>query len=111
VTDLRIVEYEEDGRWTVEVHGDIDIRSAPDLCRILTAHRGARVVVDLTGVAFCDSCGLRAIMGEARESQIEGGSMSVIAPPSSAVRRLLEICGLLETLGVHPDRAGALAAA
>ena len=54
---------------------------------------------------------MRAIMGEARESHIQGGCLSVIAPPSSAVRRLLEICGLLEALGVHADRAGALAAA
>ncbi|MEA2292765.1 MAG: anti-sigma factor antagonist [Solirubrobacteraceae bacterium] len=111
MTDLRIDEQEHGGAWSVTVHGDLDLSSAPDLCRRLTAHRGARVVVDLTDVGFCDSCGMRAIMGEAREARIAGGLLVVVSPAGSAVRRLLELCGLLETLGVHGDRDHALAAA
>jgi anti-sigma B factor antagonist len=111
MTELRIDEEDREGAWAVAVHGDVDLRTAPDLCRCLTAHRGARVIVDLTDVGFCDSCGLRAILGEAREAQISGGSLTVVAPPGSAVRRLLELCGLTETLAVHGDRERALAAA
>ena len=65
----------------------------------------------MSRVAFCDSCGLRALTGEARETQIAGGSIAVVAPDGSPVRRLLELCGLTELLAVHEDRGRALAAA
>jgi|SRR4051794_856411 anti-sigma B factor antagonist len=109
--DLRIEEEHSAGTWTVAVEGDVDLKSAPQLCSCLTAHRGQRVIVDLSGVGFCDSCGLRALTGEARETHIAGGNIAVVAPEGSAVRRLLELCGLTELLAVHADRGRALAAA
>ena len=100
MTDLRIDEAQHGSTWTVTVHGDVDLRTAPDLCRSLTAHRGTRLVVDLTDVAFCDSTGMRALLGEARETRFEGGELSIVAPAGSPVRRLIELCGLEETLAV-----------
>jgi anti-sigma B factor antagonist len=68
-------------------------------------------VVDLSDVDFCDSSGLRALLGEAREAQISGGALAIVAPAGTAVRRLLELCGLTEVLVVWEDRRRALAAA
>jgi anti-sigma B factor antagonist len=50
----------------LEVFGELDLATAPKLCSLLDAARIQRVrrlVVDLTGVDFCDSTGLRALMG------------------------------------------------
>src|SRR3954462_10308823 len=109
--ELHVTEECRHGTWTMVVSGDLDPHSAPALCSHLTAHRGARLVVDLSGLAFCDSTGLRALQCEARETYIAGGSMELVAPPKTALRRLLEVTGLLEVLGVHVDLGRALAAA
>jgi len=105
-----MTETDFDGTCTLAVHGELDLRTAPDLCARLQAHRGDRVLVDLTHLDFCDSCGLRALIGEARESRIAGGRMSVVAATEGPVRRLLEVTGLTEALGVHGDVEQALAA-
>jgi anti-anti-sigma factor len=107
VTEERV----EGGAWMIVVEGDLDLSTAPDLCACLTAHRGSRVVADLSLVRFCDSCGLRAIVGEARETGYVGGRLTVVAPEGGAVRRLLELTGLTELLEVRGDRRHALASA
>jgi anti-sigma B factor antagonist len=109
--ELLLTEENLDGAWAVAVAGDLDLHTAPDLCRRLTARRGQRVVVDLSKLGFCDSCGLRALMGEAREAQFAGGRVSFVAPTEGSVLRLLELTGLVETLRFHADRARAVAAA
>jgi anti-sigma B factor antagonist len=107
---LLMNEDDVDGTWTLGVHGELDLNTAPDLCARLETHRGEHVLVDLTDLEFCDSCGLRALIGEAREARFAGGRLSVVAPTEGPVRRLLEMTGLTEALGVHGDVAQALAA-
>src|SRR3954452_5093440 len=109
MADLLITEEDVDGTCAVTVRGDLDLRSAPDLCARLEAHRGARLLLDLSQLEFCDSCGLRALICEARETGIAGGRLTVVAPESGPVRRLLQMTGLEEALGVHTDVAHALA--
>jgi anti-sigma B factor antagonist len=107
-SNLLVMEEESAETWTISVHGDLDIRSAPELCSHLGAHRGCRLVVDLDGVGFCDSTGLRALLGEARETEFAGGSLRIVAAPRSAVRRLLEMTGLTDMLRVHANRQAAI---
>src|SRR4051794_27253160 len=106
-TGLMLTEEQESDVATVAVHGDLDLRTAPELCACLGAHRGEPMLIDLTSIGFCDSSGLRAIMGEARESAIQGGELHVVAPSGTPVRRLLELTGLTEAIAVHEDRADA----
>ena len=92
----------------VSVRGDLDIKTAPDLCARLLRHRGQQLVVDLSKLAFCDSCGLRALVGEARETRICGGSLSVVAPEGGPVRRLLDLTGLTAVLPTYTHRTEAV---
>jgi anti-anti-sigma factor len=105
---LEIEESTQDGVPVLSVEGELDLASAPGLCKCLTAHRGKRFVVDLSHVMFCDSSGLRALLGEAHESRIMGGRQVVVIPSRGQVRTLIEMTGLTDVLEVADDRAGAV---
>lgn len=76
--------------------GDIDSFTAPDLAAALEAlGQAADVVVDLSGVVFIDSSGLRALIS-AHTALDEHGQRLVLVAPSRAASRLFEISGLNE---------------
>ncbi len=82
-----------DGRRVV-VTGEVDPLTAPALETILVqALPTSRLTVDLAGVTFLDSSGLRAIVA-ANARCAEDGTAFVIAQPSDVARRVLEISGL-----------------
>jgi anti-sigma B factor antagonist len=95
------------------VVGELDIATAPELCARLDATRSARrprMLVDLTDVDFCDSTGLRALLGAASEVRAHGGRFAIVCPPSGDVARLLEVVGASEWMAIHSDPASGLAA-
>ena len=82
---LAVHESDVDGVRLLEVFGELDLATAPRLCSLLDAARIQRVqrlVVDLTGVDFCDSTGLRALMGASTELRVTpaAGSPSPCCP-------------------------------
>lgn len=110
---FEIREHDEDGVHVIAMRGELDLATAPRLCvRIDTARRGGtrRLLVDLTTVEFCDSTGLRALIGSRREVVAGGGRMVVAATTDSAVGRLFELAGAHEVLPVYEDARAALAA-
>jgi stage II sporulation protein AA (anti-sigma F factor antagonist) len=77
------------------VYGDLDKLTCETARAQLEAAAGAhRLVVDLAGVGFVDSAGLQTIFGLARTVERLGGTMEVVAPADSPVRRVLEIATL-----------------
>ena len=93
--------------------GELDIDTAAQLCGAIheaaTTARPPRVVIDLTGVSFCDSTGLRALIGAVREVEVLGGRAVVAVEPEGALDRVLMLSGLGEFLRVC-DSAEAAAA-
>jgi anti-sigma B factor antagonist len=83
---------------TLVLRGEIDSYTAPDLADRLAAEPLVEVV-DVAGVTFIDSSGLRAIV-EAHQARATAGSRLVLRAPSAAVQRLLEISGLAGHLDV-----------
>ena len=75
------------------VSGEIDIATAEQLQAALDAALATdgRLVVDMTGVAFIDGTGLRAILRVA-ESLNGNGPLALVNAPH--VARLLELTGL-----------------
>jgi anti-sigma B factor antagonist len=88
----------------VAPEGELDLATAPALCARLAGARAGRVLLDLGAVDFCDSSGLRTIMGAAQETAIHRGRFVVVAPPDSQPARLLAITGLQEFLTIVRDR-------
>lgn len=102
------------GGWLVEVSGEVDLHTAPQLQAVLTglvepARPGESVVVDLTGVAFMDSTGLGELVAAHKALQRRGDRLH-LAVSNARVTRLLSLSGLDGVLDVHPSQPEALAA-
>ena len=111
--NLRIEERDEPGVYLIELAGELDVATAPSLAVLIDRARGRgrpEVLVDLTGVVFCDSTGLRALMGAARELRIAGGQLAIVCPGDGQLARLLEVTGAREALRVYEDAEHATAA-
>ncbi len=106
--EQRLVE----GVPTLQVRGDIDSASAPELRATLRAvPDGESLVIDLRRVPFMDSAGLGALICGFRDLRLRGGSLAVwvIKGP---VRRLFEVSGfdrLIPTVPSLDDARVALA--
>jgi anti-anti-sigma factor len=88
----------EGGVWVVQVKGEIDLASAPELQRVLeevARSHPSRVLLELDDVGFLDSSGLRVLVRAQRELE-SAGSVLVIDGVSAAARTVLEVSGLLE---------------
>lgn len=83
------------GGW--RLCGEVDAHTAPTLAAALGELPADVVMLDMAGVSFMDSSGLRVLM-EASTRAREGGGDLVVARPSPAVARLVEISGLGEQI-------------
>jgi anti-anti-sigma factor len=109
---VRVIDNPDD-TVVVTVRGHLDVDSAPALLSALDTaleRPVPRIVVDLSGVEFCDSTGLNAfVIGHNRV--MHAGGWLRLAAPNDWVRRLLRTVGLSKQLGVYPSVADALATA
>lgn len=87
------------GERTLRPTGELDIGSAPKLERALLDGRepGERVVLDLAGLEFIDSTGLRVIV-QAVAAAASGGWELRLRHGRRAVRRVFEISGVADAL-------------
>lgn len=92
---------------TIRPTGEIDIATAPALHLALSealAHASAAkpVAVDCSGLTFCDSSALNALLVARRAAQ-ETGTVIRLAAPSPQLQRLLEMTGARPLFPVDPD--------
>ena len=73
--------------------GELDLVSAPVLAEAIPETGDEAVILDLAGVGFMDSSGLRSLL-EARQRCLDAGRPFRIARPSDAVQRVLELVDL-----------------
>jgi anti-anti-sigma factor len=96
----------------VTVRGNLDVDSASVLTTTLDhvlEQPGARVVVDLSGVGFCDSTGLSAfVLGHRRA--VAGGGWLRLASPTAFLGGLLDTVGIVPRIPVYITVAEALSA-
>lgn len=99
----------QDGTIRVEVRGELDIATAPqlnaNLLRELLA--GLNVELDLSRVGFMDACALGTIIGARKRFERRKKSFLVLLQPSSQPHRLLTLTGILPMLMVRDDAAAA----
>jgi anti-anti-sigma factor len=87
----------------VTVSGEVDVGTEgllrQALLRIMR-ERGARLLLDVSGVSFMDCAGLRALLATRRRAELRGGFLRLIAV-SAAVRRITELTGAQEALAME----------
>lgn len=110
---FEIREHDAGGVHVVAVQGELDLATAPRLAvRIDNARRSGaqRLVIDLTATEFCDSTGLRALVGCRHEVVAHGGRMALAVLEESAVARMFSLAGAHELMPVYDGLEPALAA-
>jgi anti-anti-sigma factor len=93
-----------DGRLDITGAGIIDLQ----FNAIAGSHRS--VVVDLAGVSFLASIGIRTLLLGAKAVQRRGGQF-ILLNPVDQVERVLETMGVTDLMPIYRDSEAALAAA
>jgi anti-sigma B factor antagonist len=94
----------DEGSARVDVVGELDVaggaafdqaigRALEDGCR--------EVVVDLAQTTFLDSSGMGALIRAARAVDERGGSMTVLSPPGSEGRVVIEMARIGDIVGLR----------
>jgi anti-sigma B factor antagonist len=98
------------GLAAVAVHGELDIRSAPDLRAWLAKvldDGAVQLVLDLAGIQFIDSIGLGVLVGAHKRLARDGGRLAIVGV-SPSVARLLSVTGLARIFDVRDATGTAL---
>ena len=93
-----------DGRLDITGAAEIDLQ----FNAIAGSHKG--VVVDLAGVSFLASIGIRTLLLGAKAVQRRGGCF-ILLNPVDEVERVLDVMGVIDLMPIYRDSAAALAAA
>jgi anti-anti-sigma factor len=97
---LRIDTRQESDRVVLSLTGELDMANAPLLQQAIESPELSQtktVVLDLQGLTFLDSTGLRIILS-AREQCWRRGQEFAVTPGSQQVQRLLSVTGVGEHL-------------
>lgn len=103
--ELKVSTASQGGHAVVAVYGEVDLYTAPRLQAELAGlvrDGVARVVVDLSGVDFCDSTGMNVLLSAMKRLREQDGSLE-LAAPRPAVLRILQVTGLDTVFSVHDN--------
>jgi anti-sigma B factor antagonist len=92
-----------DSGTIVAISGEVDVCTEASLQQALLQiirERGAKLMLDVSGVSFMDCAGLRALLATRRRAEMHGGFLRLIAT-SAAVRRIIELTGAHEALATE----------
>lgn len=108
--DVRVEQDEESAATVITTVGELDLSSADTLREILLKRvELGLVVLDMRGLDFCDSAGLRVLVEAERTARAHGAALR-LAAVSESVDRVLEISGAHAVFATFPDVATALEA-
>ncbi|GHB16993.1 MULTISPECIES: STAS domain-containing protein [Streptomyces] len=106
------VDETEQGAWTVlRIRGELDLVTSPVVRQSVhgaVAEGQHDVVLDLSGVLFCDSSGVGVLIASRRLMKSCGGRLRLILPARGAVdgshvNKVLGALGVRRLFEVYPD--------
>src|SRR3954462_15305787 len=108
--EFSIAASDRDGRAHLTLRGELDLATAPELEQLVNERidGSQEVLVDLRGLEFMDSSGIRVLVAaHARAGRI-GTRLFIVRPePASAVAKIVEVAGLDRELNILDDPAQA----
>jgi anti-anti-sigma factor len=89
----------EDGGTVIRPRGELDLSTSDELCAAIDSAlaSGRPTTVDLAGLGFIDSTGLRCLLSAAETARAAGVALELL-PGGTGVMRLFELTGTLDTL-------------
>jgi anti-anti-sigma factor len=108
MTEISVSAY--DHVTLVEVRGRVDSSNADELGEVLTReieNGHTHIVLDLAGVEYMSSAGLREIVSALKRAKRGTGDVR-LAQPSYRVREVLEMAGLDTILQIYPTQLEAV---
>ncbi|MFF5265160.1 STAS domain-containing protein [Actinomadura viridis] len=94
--ELNVSTTSQKGHAIVTATGELDLYTAPRLQAALAGllrDQVDRVVVDMSGIDFCDSTGMNVLLAAMKRLKERGGGLK-LAAPRPAVTRILQVTGL-----------------
>lgn len=104
------VELDGDVGWPIaRLTGAVDLSNVETLSERLEAavsNRAQGLVLDLSGVTYLDSTGVRLVYRLARRLGDRQQRLRLVVPETSRIRRVLTLAGVHSVCQVAPDLAG-----
>jgi anti-sigma B factor antagonist len=100
------------GHRLLSVDGELDHYTAPQVRAALDEASfgpGSPLIIDLTGLTYCDSTGITVLVIAHQQAQAAGASLT-LAGLSPELTRVFEIVGLDQLFAVQPTVADAVEA-
>jgi anti-sigma B factor antagonist len=85
---------------TIELEGELDLATAPDVeaeLKRVEATDAEAIILDLSGLTFIDSTGIRLVLAADRRSLADSNRLTLLRG-TAAVQRALEISGVAPLL-------------
>jgi anti-sigma B factor antagonist len=109
--DLSFSTTDQGGVAVVQVGGEVDVYTAPQLRTALDEHIGrghTRLVIDLDGVQFLDSTGLGVLVGRLKLVRTRDGWVRIVCT-NERILRVFTITGLDKVFPIHDTIEDAVA--
>ena len=109
MTDLTITAHTTAGGVLLELAGELDFHTAPrirDTLAGLTFTPGQQLIIDLSGLRFCDSSGITAFIAVHNRIRAAGGALALVGVPDR-IARAFGIVGLDRFLAIYPTARAA----
>jgi anti-anti-sigma factor len=103
-TDFGVQCRRDDAGVVVELRGELDVSTAPELrshlASVLDDHGSSTIVIDLHDLTFIDAAGLGALVHARNHLRSRGGEIR-ITEPRPIVRKVLDVTGLRDAFPIH----------
>ncbi len=103
--EITLATREVDGFSVIEVTGEVDVHTAPELDAKLTeiiSGGSNKLIVDLSQVEFLDSTGLGVLVKALKHVREHDGSLSVVTA-TERISKVFRITGLDAAIGLYDD--------
>jgi anti-sigma B factor antagonist len=100
---LRVADHQ--GVSVLRLDGELDLATQPYFvraCDRLLAHGQVKIVVDVSGLGFCDCTGLSALIAEQRQAERNGGYLRLVGVHGT-LARLLTLAELVDVFPPYTD--------
>jgi anti-sigma B factor antagonist len=101
----------ENNITTISVKGSVDALTAAELTDLMNTQvedGHANLVIDLTGLAFMSSAGLRSLLGAVKETRSHGGDLRIVST-NPGIDKVLKMSGFHNIAKVFTTQADAAA--